>query len=153
MYNKYHCNIYAFEPTTLYEKCKVKVWDKPKVKLINKAAYTYDGNLKLGIDDNEASIYHEENTIDVECVDFKKFLIDNNINNIDLIKINIEGAEYPLLIDLINFGMIKIFKNLQIQFHIISGFEREYNWISEKLSETHTITWRYPFIWENWKKK
>jgi len=151
IYDRYKCHIHAFEPTELYARCHSRVWDKPKVKLYKKAAFTYDGNLTLGIQENEASIFHEENTIDIECIDFKKFLIDNSFTYIDLIKINIEGAEYPLLIDLIENDCIAIFRNLQIQFHIIEGFESQYEWISNKLSQTHHLTWRYPFIWENWR--
>jgi len=152
IYERYKCNIHAFEPTDLYARCHSRVWDKSKVNLYKKAAFTYDGNLDLGIQENEASIFHDENVVSIECIDFKKFLSENNFNNIDLIKINIEGAEYPLLIDLIENNIINIFKNLQIQFHIIDGFEDQYEWISDKLSQTHHLTWRYPFIWENWER-
>ena len=81
-----------------------------------------------------------------------KFIKENNFTNIDLVKINIEGAEYPLLLDLINNDMIKVFDNLQIQFHMIENYEPVYNEIVNGLSKTHSITWRYPFIWENWKR-
>lgn len=152
MYNRYKCNIHAFEPTDLYKTCYSRIWDKPKVKLYKKAAYNYDGLLNLGIDENEASIYHDTNILSVECIDFKKFIRDNNFNEIDLIKINIEGAEYPLLLDLIDGGVIGAFRNMQIQFHIIEGFESQYDVIAQKLSATHHLTWRYPFVWENWSR-
>lgn len=152
IYDRYKCNIYAFEPTDLYSRCHARVWDKGKVNLYKKAAFTYDGNLDLGIQESEASIFHSENIVTIECIDFKKFLLENNFTNIDLIKINIEGAEYPLLIDLIENNVINIFQNLQIQFHIIDGFEDQYQFIASKLSETHHLTWRYPFVWENWER-
>jgi len=77
---------------------------------------------------------------------------DLNINNVDLVKINIEGAEYPLLKDLIDNDLVSIFDNLQIQFHMIDNYEEEYRYILEGLSKTHSITWKYPYIWENWKR-
>ena len=108
--------------------------------------------MTLGVDDNEASIYHEDNLIEIDCIDLKSFIKDLNIDNVDLVKINIEGAEYPLLKDLIDNGIVSIFDNLQIQFHMIDNYEEEYGYILEGLSKTHSITWKYPYIWENWKR-
>ena len=152
IHNIYKCNIHVFEPTSLVNQCKARLWDRNNVTIYNSAAFTYDGKLTLGVDQNEASIYHDTNLLEVDCIDLKKFIKENNFTNIDLVKINIEGAEYPLLLDLINNDMIKVFDNLQIQFHMIENYEPVYNEIVNGLSKTHSITWRYPFIWENWKR-
>lgn len=152
IHNRYHCTIHAFEPTDLHRQYKSRLWDRENVFVHNAAAFTYDGKLMLGVDDYEASIYHDVNLIELDCIDLKKFIKENNFTNIDLVKINIEGAEYPLLMDLIENDMIKIFDNLQVQFHMIEDYENAYNQIAEGLSRTHSITWSYPFIWENWKR-
>lgn len=152
IHNRYRCTIHAFEPTELYKQSKNRLWDRDNVFIHNTAAFTYDGKLMLGVDDHEASIYHDINLIELDCIDLKKFIKENNFVNIDLVKINIEGAEYPLLMDLIKNDMIKIFDNLQIQFHMIEDYENAYNQIAEGLLKTHSITWCYPFIWENWKR-
>jgi hypothetical protein len=44
---------------------------------------------------------------------------------------------------------------LQVQFHIVEGqdYQTAYKELSDRLSKTHFITWRYPFCWENWKRR
>jgi FkbM family methyltransferase len=152
IYNRYKCTMHVFEPTALFNSCRARLSDQEKVHMHNVAAWTFNGKLTLGVDDNEASIYHEDNLMEIDCIDLKSFIKDLNINNIDLVKINIEGAEYPLLRDLIDNGTIDIFDNLQVQFHMIDNYEEEYRYVLEGLSKTHSITWKYPYIWENWKR-
>ena len=41
-----------------------------------------------------------------------------NLNVVDLIQINIEGDEYPLLENMLKTGLINKFKNIQIQYHL-----------------------------------
>jgi hypothetical protein len=72
---------------------------------------------------------------------------------VDLIKINIEGDEFPLLKNLIDNNKTNLFKDIQVQFHqFIPDSINKRNWIREKLSLTHTLTYDYEFVWENWKK-
>ena len=86
-------------------------------------------------------------------VSFVKFLNENNIDNIDLIKINIEGDEFPVLKSLIDNDVIHMFKNIQVQFHqFIPDSVNLRNWIREKLTLTHKLTYDYEFVWENWEK-
>ena len=79
------------------------------------------------------------------------FIIEHDIEYIDLIKINIEGSEYDLLDHLIETGLHTIVKNFQIQFHNIApdSKDRMEN-IQEKLRKTHRQTYSYEWLWENW---
>jgi FkbM family methyltransferase len=81
----------------------------------------------------------------------KNFLETNHINQVDLIKINIEGAEYPLLEYLFETGLIIIFKKIQVQFHDFDDdcLEKLLR-MNRKLAETHTNNLCYPFVWEEW---
>jgi FkbM family methyltransferase len=82
----------------------------------------------------------------------KNFLYENNINKVDLIKINIEGAEYSLLEYLFETGLINVFKKIQVQFHDFDDdcLEKLLR-MNRKLSETHINTLCYPFVWEEWQ--
>ena len=104
--------------------------------------------LKFGVEGEEASIFHSASLVEVEAVDLKNYLTDY-----DLCKINIEGGEYLLLNDLIDNNMITKLNNIQVQFHLIENYQEEYNKLAEKLSKTHELTWRFPFVWENWRIK
>lgn len=70
-----------------------------------------------------------------------------------LIKLNIEGGEYPLLEDLIASGKIRDIAHIQVQFHdfvpdAVDRMER----IQQALAQTHTRTYHYPFVWESWTR-
>jgi hypothetical protein len=86
-------------------------------------------------------------------IDIAEWINKNDIQSIDLMKINIEGGEYELLERLIDTKMISRIENIQIQFHNItneSHLRMEY--IQKRLEETHISTYQYRFVWENWKK-
>lgn len=151
--NLYDCNIYIFEPTHNIEQCKQRLGDRPKIKFYQSACFTYDGKLDLGFDEGSSSIFNEENKISVDCIDFNKFLVENNINHVDLVKINVEGAEYDLLDHMIDGDTINYFDNIQVQFHLLEDSDERYEKLAKRLSETHELTWRYPFVWENWTRK
>lgn len=53
---------------------------------------------------------------DVECISLNKFINDNNINDIELLKIDCEGAEYDILYNSPHLKQ-KIIKNLVGEFH------------------------------------
>ena len=83
-----------------------------------------------------------------------KILSDNNINQVDLLQINIEGDEYGLMEYMIESNTIDKFKNIQIQFHlgIDNDIERR-NIIQKNLvSKGFKNKFDYPFVWESWEK-
>jgi len=77
------------------------------------------------------------------------------LNKIDLIQINIEGDEYPVLEHMLKTGSITRFKNVQIQFHL--GIENDVerrNKIREGLIKIgFKNNFDYPFVWESWTKE
>lgn len=71
---------------------------------------------------------------------------------VDLVKINVEGAEFELLDHLIDSGAIARIVDLQVQFHIFfTDASAERQRLQGRLSATHTLTYNYPWIWENWR--
>jgi FkbM family methyltransferase len=121
-------------------------------------------NVGVGIEDGDGIIYMggdgtSSNLINGDGINVKFNTIDTILNNfgldhIDLIQINIEGDEYPLLENMILTGSINKFKNIQIQFHL--GVENDVdrrNKIREYLIlNGFKINFDYPFVWESWRK-
>jgi hypothetical protein len=69
-------------------------------------------------------------------------------------KINIEGAEFAVLSDLISSGLISKIENIQVQFH--EFFQNSWklrDQIRLELGKTHQESWNYPFVWESWARK
>lgn len=108
-------------------------------------AWTYDGVINIGGSAERASYLSEGE--DYPCVDIIKY-IDRDIA---LCKINIEGGEYDLMDHILKSGLQSNVKNFQVQFHKVGDYEQRYNQIADKLTMTHKLSWRQPFVWENWQ--
>lgn len=129
--------------------CKVECFDA----LDNNAAWVFDGEIEMGGQFYYTSMYDKGElgpVRTVKCVDIAR-LVNSEIG---LMKINIEGGEYQVLSHLIFNDKLKHIRNLQVQFHLVSGMncKKEYELIAGFLSKTHTLDWREPFVWESWKR-
>lgn len=59
-----------------------------------------------------------QNPVQVKCIDFSKFLLENtNEDDCVIVKMNIEGAEYPVLNKCLENGSIKRISKLFIAWH------------------------------------
>jgi FkbM family methyltransferase len=147
---KYSSKIYCFEVVSEFcNQLRNKGYDTFCVAVSDK-----NQKIKLGVFESEASIFYNESNFEVDAISASEIFNLINQQNIDLIKINVEGAEYKILNELIDSGNINKIKNLQVQFHLFDETENnEYENLSKKLSETHELSWRFPFVWENWVLK
>jgi len=153
--NKYNSKIFCFEPIDIHLSIiQNKFNNFENIKIIPFAISNKNGKDIIYYNDDESSthiIIGEQHEID--CITLDKAMLDNNINHIDLIKINIEGDEYQLLEYMIKNNLIDKCENIQVQFHnFIDNYEMRYYNIRYELEKTHYLTYYYPFIWENWKK-
>lgn len=153
---KYGCNIYIFEPIVeFYNEIKSKFINNSKVRVFPFGLGMNDSSELISLDENSSSLFRSsENQILIQIKSINKFIDDNNISNIDLMKINIEGAEYDLLDSLILKNNHLIIQNLQIQFHdfVFAGVKERMVKIQSELAQSHSLTYHYEFVWENWKK-
>ena len=126
--------------------CKVECFDA----LDNRAAWMFTGKIAMGGNYLYTSIYADDTDKEYFCVDIADYLG----KEIALVKMNIEGGEYELLKYIISKGLMKNIRELQVQFHLIDGIDSKgrYKRLSDDLSLTHKLTWRTPFVWENWKR-
>ena len=99
IYDKYSCNIYIFEPVQKYYNNIVeKFKNDDKVKVFNLGLSSIDEIVKIKHDNASSSIFIENGIEEeIKLVKYYDFIKENNIESIDLIKINIEGSEYELL--------------------------------------------------------
>lgn len=156
IYEKYKCFVYSFEPVSrYYDMCLEKFKNIDKIKTYKQGLSSENKLINFNVAGEASSIYFGTvvGEYDVKLKKIDEFLIEMGVNNIDLIKINIEGSEYELLEYLINNNLIKIFKNLQIQFHEnpFDGWEEKYKYIKTNLSLTHHLTYEFEFKFENWE--
>jgi len=159
IYEKFNCNIYAFEPLTHYfEFLNTKfLKDKNKIKIYNFGLLDKSKTISFSNIDFASSIYSRpegELSINVEMRSFYEFVTEKQIDTIDLVYINIEGSEYKLLEHIIASGYINNIKYLQIQFHnFVDNSKLIRKKIRKDLKNTHKCIHNYPLIWEVWKIK
>ena len=155
--SRYDSIVFVLEPLQdLYPKIEDRFSSNPKVIPLKYAIANKTEELSIAINGDGSSLYNTStDAVEIiKCKDVKEFIEENNIDIIDLFKINIEGAEYDLLERLIELELMPKIKNLQIQFHrFIPDCEARRNSIIVELSKTHERSWNYEWIWENWKLK
>ena len=156
IYTRYKSNIYIFEPVNnFYNQVDSKFSNFLKIHTYNFGLSNKNQELEIALSEDASSIHIKSGkTEKIKLCSIIEFLDQNNIQNINLIKINIEGGEFDLLPALIDSEIINSIDNLQIQFHtFIENAEKKREEIRKKLSKTHELTYDYYFIWENWKLK
>ncbi|NTE04802.1 FkbM family methyltransferase [Agrobacterium tumefaciens] len=154
IFDKYCCHIHIFEPVVFYaENIKKRFEQKSSITVYPFGLGSTTMKSKLFMDEDSSSLYKPTSEgMDVKIVCVTDFLISKNIKSVDLIKINIEGSEFDLLEHLIQEDALKYFRNIQVQFHDFFPDARiRMEAIQRQLKKTHSLTYQYEFVWENWK--
>jgi FkbM family methyltransferase len=153
-------NIVLVEPVSEYYNhlvTKYKNYEKIKVMNVGVSTDKDEVTKTLYISNDGSSTNFNvisNSAIQIKTLPIDKILLDNNINQVDLIQINIEGDEYGLMEYMIESNVVDKFKNIQIQFHLGITNERERRDIIQKnlISKGFKNKFDYPFVWESWGK-
>jgi FkbM family methyltransferase len=121
--------IYAFEPNPVLENQSIINAKKNKYYFKPWAAWIYDGKIDMAIDGtktpmgstvmpSKVAIWDKFPHVRVECFNFSKWLADNfTPDDQVIIKMDIEGAEYPVLKKMIEEDTISLASYLFVEFH------------------------------------
>lgn len=122
--------IHAFEPNPNMAKQLTDLADQyPNVTFHNEAAWIEDTELEFAVDTTDsplgstlmkgkAAIWDNFNHVTVKAFDFSKWLKDNfHEHDLVIVKMDIEGAEFPVLEKMIKDGTITIPEHLCVEFH------------------------------------
>jgi len=153
IFQKYNCNLFIFEPVENFYNSIVKKFNSEKVRVYNYGLGAKTEELVMKIDGVSSSVFFKDSNskTKIKILDIIEFIESEKIEYINLMKINIEGAEYELIERLLAPSYITKIENLQIQFHMfVENAKQRRNLIREKLRKTHYLTYDYPFVWENW---
>jgi len=124
-------------------------------KLVNKFNPNKTIQLHVLESSTSESIKVSNNKVHAKAYTIEHFVEKYNLNKIDLIQVNIECEEYPLLLHWITTDFLKNVRFIQIQFHTFcDDYEEKYSIISEGLKNLgFEIRYRYDFVWESWENK
>jgi len=155
--NKYNPNVYIIEPVEEFYNGMINRFTlNDKVHLLN---------VGIGVENKTGTIYVDEDVTTTlfiengEAINIEILTMDNILNKfgvgeIDLLQINIEGDEYPLLEHMLSTGTINKFKNIQVQFHLdVENCSVKRDNIREGfIANSFKNKFDYPFVWEGWTK-
>ncbi len=160
MYTKYNSYFYVFEPIKEFASEMKRQFSKnKKITVIQAAAANRNGYAEIEVNHDRSSLHtqrHTDNssTTKIRLINLSEFINNRKINKIDLMQINIEGAEYELIESLHDQDILTKIKHLQVQFHkfVPNAVERRKK-VEKLLRATHHRIYNYPFVWESWERK
>ncbi len=114
--------VYAFEPNPRFKEDLEKL----DVEFSNKVAWIEDGTVMFSVDGNDLAYgstvmkskatYNNRTATEMKSFDFSEWL--KQFRNDDVtVKMDIEGAEFPILNKMIKDGTDEIVKDLHVEFH------------------------------------
>lgn len=157
---KFNCNVLVVEPIKeFYDKMIVEFDyylknNRDKIKTENAGISTEEKELSFAVDGDATSAYLNSNNLQtVKCHTLEYYLDKHNIDKVDLMQVNIEGEEYPLMEEWIKSGILQKFNYIQVQYHRMGeNYEERHKKIQEGLTQIgFKLKWEYPFVWESWE--
>ena len=157
---KFNCNILVVEPIKEFYDKMIHEFDyyikdnRDKIKTENSGISTEEKELEFAVDGDATSAHlPSSNKTSVKCYPLAHYLSKHNIDKVDLMQVNIEGEEYPLMEQWISSGILKKFKYIQVQYHKYGqNYEERHKNIQEGLRQLgFNKKWEYPFVWESWE--
>ena len=156
VFSMYCCTIHVFEPVLEFADKIEQRFSRNERIFVHRFGLSNESRTLQNSVNRDSSSFHRsgDDLRDARVVKAINFMLKNHIEKIDLMKINIEGGEYDLLKHLIDSGFIRNIKNIQVQFHdFVPNAEQRMAMIQKKLEKTHSLTYQYLFVWENWRLK
>lgn len=156
MFSRYLCKVEIFEPVEQFAEALTHRFARnPAVTVHAFGLGPRDETTTIHIaGDASSTLASSVNAPSEPAVirDIAGYFTERGFGRIDLIKVNIEGAEYGLLDRLLDCGLVGRIRYLQVQFHehVPDAVARR-DEIRKRLSATHSLMWDYPFVWESWE--
>jgi FkbM family methyltransferase len=156
LYARQRCHIHVFEPIGEFaDALSARFSQNADIDVYAFALGASDRTETLSLAGASSSAHkRRQSRVNVEFRNVEQWFEEAAIDEVALMKINIEGGEYELLECMLDTRLVQRVAALQIQFHyFVENAERRMTAIQDRLAATHTPTWQYRFIWENWERK
>lgn len=156
IYGRHRCRISIFEPVHSYaENIRQRFAQNDDIDVHEFGLGASSRSETIYIKGAGSSAYGKRaEAEDMRLVDVNEWFDDEDVRSVDLMKINIEGGEFELLERMLECSLVNRVRDLQIQFHnVATDSKRRMEAIKTKLAETHSPTYQYKFVWENWSRK
>jgi FkbM family methyltransferase len=149
------CRIHVFEPVAEFaEAIRRRFARNPRIVVHQCALAAATGTAQIGLCREGSSLYDRGSLREeIRLVRAADWFDANGIGEVDLLEMNIEGAEYDLLEHLIDTGIIRRIRYLLVQFHdCVPDAARRLAALEQRLRATHEPQYQFPFLWESWRR-
>lgn len=155
MSKRHNSQIFAYEPVKkFYNEAVGKLTGHRNVKLFNYGVWTEAGTIGVGVKEDSSGIHTDAVKEPCEFRDVSDVMKDLP-GPVDVMCMNIEGAEYDLLDAMLARKLMTRVKFLVVQFHDVKGINvlsARACKIRDGLLMTHDLKWQYS-VWECWEKR
>ena len=152
---RYGCRIHVFEPVQQYALQIARRFERNLLVTVHPFGLSVRDervHARLAGDSTSHVRSRPGEDIVVELRSADTVFRELDLKRVDLMKLNIEGAEYALLDHLIEAGLIHRIVDLQVQFHEVGvDSAEEVARLHARLAATHDPTFVFDFVWENWR--
>ncbi len=155
---RYDCRVFLFEPVPKFHaQCITRFSGVSRVQCLPFGLSRTSGWFDISDSEDGSSFVRtgqKADTVRAEMRPVAAMFDELKVDQVDLLKINIEGGEYDVIPALIEAGMMSRVRFLQVQFHdFIPNAHIKREQIRQCLADTHRELWNYPFVWECWERK
>ncbi len=111
-----------------------------------------NGLIDLQVAGDGSSAWVEgESSVEVPLVDAAEIVGDRQV---DLLKMNAEGAEFDVLDRLVETGQIRQVQTILVQFHkFVPDAQTLRSDLRRRLQSTHQCVVNVPWVWELWRRR
>jgi FkbM family methyltransferase len=153
----HECRIWVFEAIPEFAaRLSRRLGRIPGVKIFAYGLAGIEQKVTLAMAEDATGIYEQgaQRHVRVRLRAAAEFLAKARPKSVDLMKINVEGAEYELLERLVETPWIGRIQRLQVQFHpFVPGALGRMKALHARLGRTHRLEWCFPMVWESWVLK
>tara|TARA_R100001129_G_scaffold165118_1_gene131597 strand:- start:20900 stop:21580 length:681 start_codon:yes stop_codon:yes gene_type:complete len=155
---RYNCAIYIFEPVAeYYEACVARFSGNDKIKCFHFGLGGSEATFTVSVAGDASSTERGDKSKPSENIRIRPLadvMMELGVENISLIKMNIEGGEYDLMTHVLDRGIVDRVEQFLIQFHnFVPKAIQQRNRIRDALGRTHQCLWCYEFVWEKWVRR
>jgi FkbM family methyltransferase len=158
IWDRYKPTIYAFEPAPFgYKSTAERFFGNERVQAYDYGLGGSNLTASLALKGPGSSIYDEPvffGSTDIQIRDVGEAFDEVGLEQIDLLKVNIEGGEYDLFDRLEKTGWLSRTRLILVQFH---------EWHPKAYSRrrrnrrafraNHDEVWNYSWVWEYWRRR
>jgi FkbM family methyltransferase len=155
---RYGATIHAFEPVpSASKRMQRRLADHPNVHVHKLGLGATNERVTMSVDGPGSSMYASKGVFgstEVEIRDVVEVFDELGLHEIDLLKVNIEGAEYDLFDRLAEAEWLPHVRVLSVQFHEWhpNAYKRRRT-VRRNFRRNHEEVWNFPWVWELWRRK